>query len=667
MSALLCPTCGFSNPAGASACAACGTPLPKTVAAPHVLPPGTKLAGGSYTVGKVLGQGGFGITYLGSDTARRQAVAVKELFPAGSARGGLEVYPSGDWTEAAFAEARTKFRTEGEVLRRFHHPNIVGVHAVFEENRTAYLVMEYLRGRDLDVLLAERGGPLPEVEALYYVRQIAEALTVVHSAGLLHRDLKPGNILVTQAGRAVLIDFGTAREFAAERTHRMTAMLTPGYAPLEQYSQKARFGAFTDVYALSATLYHLLTAALPVASLDRIQGVELPPVRKLNPAVSEATDRAVMRGLEMQVDRRPQTAAELIALLPSWTAPEEPAEEAPPPAPRRREAAAPAAVPARPERRRPQPPAPPRERALLDWPVMSGALRGHGNWVHGVAFASDGELVASVGQDNLAILWDLAAGQARHVLGTATGPLLGALGALYAVRFDSRAARLATGGNDDVTRLWDVRSGRVMLELPGRAGNVNALAFSPDDRWLAAGCQFRQTELWDLTQRKVAARLEGHAWSVVAVDFSPDGDMLATGSEDGTVVVWDTRTRKGIATLAQHRGGVRSLHYSPDGDYLATGSDDYTVHLWDRETGRLARELAGHRAGVRTVRFSPDSQLLASAGDDMTIRFWSVPDGRALRTFGDFSGSVTGIDFSPDGRLLAAGSMDGLVRIWRLR
>src|SRR5262249_55420317 len=157
--------------------------------------------------------------------------------------------------------AKKGFLDEALILAQFQHPSIVQVYASFEENNTAYMVMEYLKGKTLATLLEGR-GTIPERDAVGYIQQVGEALEVVHRANLLHRDIKPENIIVTDDRRVVLLDFGTAREFAAGRTRQMTAMLTEGYAPLEQYTQNARFGACIDVYALGGTLYHLLTGTL---------------------------------------------------------------------------------------------------------------------------------------------------------------------------------------------------------------------------------------------------------------------------------------------------------------------------------------------------------------------------------------------------------------------
>ena len=336
---LACPICNAENPTSAVACGTCGAPLgtDPSSAFSGALPPGTKLQGGMYSVGKVLGQGGFGITYLGGDIRSRRPVAIKELFPYGSTRRGNNVHPFGGLPASEYASTRARFLDEARILARFDHPGIVDVYGTFEENNTAYMVMELLRGETLGQLVEER-GPLPEVEAIGYIRRVGEALLVVHEAGLLHRDLKPDNVMLTGDDEIVLIDFGTARAFAAGKTGRMTTMVTPGYAPLEQYGQSARFGPFTDVYALAATLYHVLTGQMPAPATDRASGVDLVPPRTLNPAISEITSDAILWAMTMRVDQRPQNVREFLDALPSedaLTAPPPPPRVTVPPAPSR--------------------------------------------------------------------------------------------------------------------------------------------------------------------------------------------------------------------------------------------------------------------------------------------------------------------------------------------
>ena len=279
-----CVVCNSENPNSAVSCSCCGSPLRPETALTPALPVGTRLQGGLYSIGKVLGQGGFGITYLGSDSGLKRAVAIKEFFPQvqGCSRDGATVQPGGMITHLEYRQEKNKFLTEGQRLAQFQHPSIVKVFSLFEENNTAYMVMEFLRGKTL-LKIVEEDGRLEERDAVAYIVQIAEALDVIHGLKLLHRDIKPENIIITEEGRAVLVDFGTAREFAAGKTRRMTTTLTPGYAPLEQYGQRARFGVFTDIYALGATLYHLLTGEMPIHATDRATGVELPALQSNQP------------------------------------------------------------------------------------------------------------------------------------------------------------------------------------------------------------------------------------------------------------------------------------------------------------------------------------------------------------------------------------------------
>ncbi len=280
-----------------------------------ILNPGVCLANGEYKVTQPLGQGGFGITYRGIDTKLNRTVAVKEFFPEGCWREGTTVVSAGRWNSNAYSDAKQKFLQEGRTLGQFNHPGIVRIFYYFEENNTAYLVMEYLRGQTLGQLLKNRGGKLPETEALFYTKKIGQALEVLHQEQFLHRDIKPDNIMLADDGRVVLIDFGAAREFTAKKTERLTTMLTPGYAPLEQYGQALKYGAFTDIYALGSTFYHMLTGKVPPSAVERAAGVELKPLRELEPNLSPHVSQAVMKAMEMKVEKRSQSVKEFLELL----------------------------------------------------------------------------------------------------------------------------------------------------------------------------------------------------------------------------------------------------------------------------------------------------------------------------------------------------------------
>ena len=319
---MICPLCQFDNPCSSKSCRACGTALVMAAGArssdemalPDALPNGTLLIG-TYAVESVLGQGGFGITYRSHDQMLDRSVAIKEFFPSSCRRQNLAVEPARGLSDHDYRAARAQFLAEARILARCHHAGIVGVYAAFEANETAYMVMELLHGKTLAQLLSARGGRMEQAEAVGVIERVGEALGFVHDLDLLHRDIKPDNIIVCDDGRVMLIDFGTAREWVKGQAQGQTVVVTPGYAPLEQYAKQARRGAFTDVYGLAATLYHLLTGQMPPSASDRAMGVLLRPAREINPKISPNVARAVETGLQMEIARRPQSVREFLDLL----------------------------------------------------------------------------------------------------------------------------------------------------------------------------------------------------------------------------------------------------------------------------------------------------------------------------------------------------------------
>ncbi len=323
-----CSLCGSTNIDDALACSSCGASLSRAadVAATDALPPGTMLQYETYRIDAVLGQGGFGITYRGFDLSLQRPVAIKEFFPFGCKRFPVfTVQPSQAISSVDFSSFKQQFVEEARVLARFKHPSIVDVYSVWEENNAAYMVMELLEGQTLEDVLHERNQPLDEPEVLGLAQRVGAALSEVHRRGLLHRDIKPANIVRCDDGRVMLIDFGTAREYSFEYSNGTqtpqdrSVVVTPGYAPLEQYAENATRGAYTDIYSLSATLYHLLTGEMPPAASDRALGVELRPAHELNPQVSPTVSAALGCAMETQVARRPQSVDEFLQMLHGHT------------------------------------------------------------------------------------------------------------------------------------------------------------------------------------------------------------------------------------------------------------------------------------------------------------------------------------------------------------
>ncbi len=260
----------------------------------------------------MLGRGGFGVTYLAVDERDGGQVAVKEYFPVECAvrQDDRRVLArSGDGHEDAFQWGLERFRNEGRVLARFSHPNIVRVLGEFEAHGTGYIVMAYVEGETLSTRLA-REGPLDEERSLASVLPIVDGLEQVHAAGYLHRDIKPSNIVIGADGSPVLLDFGAARRALGDRTRSLTAVVSDGYAPIEQYARDSRQGPWTDIYALGAVLYRCLTnrpvpeAPARAGADELIPATETSPYR-LSPGLSDALDAA----LAVRAADRPSTLA----------------------------------------------------------------------------------------------------------------------------------------------------------------------------------------------------------------------------------------------------------------------------------------------------------------------------------------------------------------------
>ncbi len=242
------------------------------------LPQGTRIQ--DFEFHRVLGQGGFGITYLGWNIALDIPVAIKEYLPSDLAtrENDMSVVPQSSEASADFKWGLDRFLDEARILARFQHANIVRVHHFFEAHSTAYIVMEYAEGETLSQVLRSR-KTLDEEELKAILYPILDGLEVVHGADFLHRDVKPGNIIIRDEDNSpVLLDFGAARQAIGARSRSVTSIITPGYAPIEQYSSRGDQGPWTDVYALGAVCYHALTGDVPDDATDRVRNDPLTPV-----------------------------------------------------------------------------------------------------------------------------------------------------------------------------------------------------------------------------------------------------------------------------------------------------------------------------------------------------------------------------------------------------
>jgi len=311
-----CPACMTENSDSASSCIACGfglTPAGSSSSSYH-LPAGALLKQGRYKIEKTLGEGAFGITYKATDSTNSMGVAIKELWPEKASRQGTTITWPSSTTPQIKQQQLSKFQLEANYLSRCVHPNIAKVYDWFEENNSAYIVMEFISGKSLYQVWNEE-KPLSEERVKGYIIEIASALKVVHTNNFLHRDIKPENIIIDNHNRAVLIDFGATKEFIAGQSREMSVTLTHGYAPLEQYSYRGKRWPATDFYALCASMYELLTGQVPAQATDRINSETLPPPRKLRPDLSPLIEQVILTGMRTKVEERFQTADELIDAL----------------------------------------------------------------------------------------------------------------------------------------------------------------------------------------------------------------------------------------------------------------------------------------------------------------------------------------------------------------
>ena len=283
---------------------------------PLALPVGTTLSG-QYVIEKVLGQGGFGITYKAIDHKNNRPVAIKEYFPDSMVYRSAATVISHPGERTEFFEFGKKgFLAEAETLAKFlGNENIVRVYSYFEENQTAYFAMEYVDGIPLDKYLRDKGGRISIEEANAILIPIMDALGAVHGAGIVHRDVSPDNIYISNDGRIMLLDFGAARYSLGDKSRSLDVVLKHGFAPKEQYSRRGKQGPFTDVYALGATYYFALTSKRPPDSIERMEEDDLVPPSTLGVKISEHQEEAILKALSVSAQDRFKSMAEFKAAM----------------------------------------------------------------------------------------------------------------------------------------------------------------------------------------------------------------------------------------------------------------------------------------------------------------------------------------------------------------
>jgi len=659
----------------------------------------------TFDIVRVIGRGGMGVVLHAYDPSLSRDVAIKMLDPQ----------------LANNDVARQRFCREARSAAAVSHDNIVAVHQVNEDEKSGlpFIVMQLVNGESLEQRL-KRVGKLSVAEAMRMGMQAAAGLAGAHSYGLIHRDIKPGNILL-EAGtdKVKLTDFGLAR--AAEDLKLTRTGFVAG-TPLYMAPEQARGDDIdhrVDLFSLGSVLYESLAGKppfegrTPLAVLRRVADEAHEPLRKINPAVPGWFEDVIDRLLDKDPKQRYDTAREVSEILACGVA--------------ELGSLSPLEVPS-------NPCSGPRSTSKLtrkakhhvcfktigmmasvfvvgaimggagvaeitpmfDSPTVATAvednkepalasaalppidlgpnsrevLKAESGTVWSVAMTRDGSTLAMGIESGRVLLWDVANKRLKFDLHPEKADLLPAhAGTVWAVDFSADGSKLISASDDGTVKVWDLMNGKELKSLPvGRS--IRSAAVSPSGNWVAVGDRFGTVRVFDLTEEKVIAEFEQGS-TVNAVAFAPTALMmtLASAGTDGSVIIWDfASNRKRFALNAQsggHSGPVYGLSFSPDATRLATSGWDKKIVLWDLETGtRLSTIEKAHDDGVWAVDFAPCGRLLASVGEDGKTKLWDSETGKLMKAFGRHTGTVHAARFSSDGQILATGGRDGSVRLW---
>lgn len=681
---------------------------------------GTELVG-DYRIERVLGAGGFGITYLAEEMALSRSVTIKEYFPSDFAARANEgdAAPRSEGCAGDYRWGLDRFIEEAQTLAKFDHPNIVRVYRYFRANNTGYMVLHFEEGQSLKGWLKGLGRAPRQKELDGIVGPLLDALELIHKADFLHRDIAPDNIIIRKDGSPVLIDFGSARGDIVSASKTVSALVKPGYSPYEQYAETSRQqGPWTDIYALGSTLYHAITGKRPPDAPSRM--VKDDYVAAGEVALSAYRPRflkAIDKALALPIESRPQTIAawrgELLApdvAKPNWL--QRQMEKSRAHAASSGDTSTPGKT-ATAGHAPPPPDAPGPQGGILDFmealkqkpdgaaeatPVaatVAAAAKPAGK----AAKAADGKAAAaaqpvkpraSAPAVKLPALLSRRAKpkapRARKAAsrskakapptprrmarpGRSWRPLLfkllvGVGVASGAVAMQDRLPRVESRGAATTSSQQDIEP-VLAGQFQGHGDGVTALAYSDDGRVMVTTGTDGTMKVWNASSSALVRTIELDDGAAVSLALS--GSRAVTGHADGAVVIWDFDKAEKIASFKRNAAEVWSVTFAGNQNRVAASSHDWKVTLWDAASpAQPVHVLDAHDNAAQAVAFfnSAKGPMLATGGADKTVKLWNLDSMDQVRRYRGHRDYVTSLAFSPNGRMLASGGLDGAIRLW---
>jgi serine/threonine protein kinase len=633
---------------------------------------------GHFHILGVIGRGGMGVVLRALDKCLQRLVAIKVLSP-----------------ELANNEtARKRFCREARAAAAVTHENVVAIHEVDEDEDSGvpFLVMHLVTGMSLEDHIAANGALKPR-DIISIAAQSAAGLAAAHAQGLIHRDIKPGNILLeSDLQRVKITDFGLAR--TTDAVHLTQTGYTPG-TPLYMAPEQARGESVdhrSDLFSLGSVIYAMCTGrppfqgSTPYVVLKSVTEEQPPPIHVINPEIPEWLTEVVDRLHAKKPDDRFQSAQILAELLHRRLA-ELVSGQAPKNCPKMRRVPLLATA---------------KRRTVLalaggillgsvatlgatellgashlfgirhaanveeSGPAPLATLNAQVGPVWSSSFSPDGSTLAMGLDDGTVKVWNVKEKQVNYTINAHRGPV-------WSATVSPGGNLLATASDDGTVKIWDLAShdpNKATLELK-HASPVRSVVFSPNGKAVLTGSRNGSLHIYDIdptcpTCGKVAFEVEhAHDGVIMSVAFAPDGKTVVSAGSDKLVKLWDvTEPRAAKLTMPGHTGSVYTVAFAPDGKHLASGSWDRSVRVWDTAAGNCQVTLTGHAADIWSVAFAPDGRTLASGSEDRTVKLWDIESGQNLTTFRGHGATIYTVCFARDGKVLASGGRDGTVKLW---